>query len=263
MPLDVDRLRNSDIAAVVSADAFRAAVLLWCASWHQIPPGSLPKTDEVLSNLAGFGRDLKRFRKVKAEALHGFQAHPDLDRYYHPVIDHYAFEAAKKSDAWRGRMEKVRAGKTAKQAGSVTEPVTPAATTDVTADATTPATSVKGTVREVEERKGRKKDSESTVRSETSKQASVDVGDSDSDAERRALVAYADEKLGPESVNLAMTYARQTSFAEAKLAIDLSMTKPEPIKYLWGFVRNQRRIERGIAPATAPEKPKPDWERTF
>ena len=32
MPLDVVRLRDSDLAATESAEAFRSAVLLWCAS---------------------------------------------------------------------------------------------------------------------------------------------------------------------------------------------------------------------------------------
>lgn len=85
MPLDVVRLRDSDLAALESAEAFRAAVLLWCASWHQIPAASLPNDDRVLANLAGFGRVVKEWVKLKNGALRGWILCDD-GRLYHPVI---------------------------------------------------------------------------------------------------------------------------------------------------------------------------------
>lgn len=41
MPLDVVRFRDSDFTAITDGEAFKAGVLLWCASWHQVPAGSL------------------------------------------------------------------------------------------------------------------------------------------------------------------------------------------------------------------------------
>jgi hypothetical protein len=95
MPLDVVRLRDSDIAVVASGDEFRAAVMLWCAAWHQLPAASLPNDERLLGNLAGFGRDLKGWRAVSDMALRGFILCSD-DRFYHPVIADKAIEAGTK-----------------------------------------------------------------------------------------------------------------------------------------------------------------------
>lgn len=73
MPLDVARLRDSDLAIEATGDEFRAAVLLWCASWGQVPAGSLPNSDTALATYAGYGRgDIKGWRKVREGALRGF-----------------------------------------------------------------------------------------------------------------------------------------------------------------------------------------------
>lgn len=98
MPLDTVRLRDSDFAALTDAEAFRAGILLWCASWHQVPAGSLPDDDRVLANLAGYGRVVKEWQKVRAEALHGWILCSD-GRYYHPVICEKAMES------WQGKLK--------------------------------------------------------------------------------------------------------------------------------------------------------------
>lgn len=92
MPLDVVRLRDSDLAAMSSAEGFRAAVLLWCASWHQVPASSLPTDDRILAKLAGFGRDIEKWADAKADALRGFIKCSD-GRFYHPIIADKAIEA--------------------------------------------------------------------------------------------------------------------------------------------------------------------------
>ena len=56
MPLDVQRLRDSDLASDETPEACWAAVLLWCASWHQVPAASLPDDDKALAQYAGYGR---------------------------------------------------------------------------------------------------------------------------------------------------------------------------------------------------------------
>lgn len=110
MELDVRSLRDSKFAATVEAEAFRAGVLLWCASWHQIPAGSLPDDDVELANLAGYGRVVKEWRKVRAEALYGFIKCTD-GRLYHDVIARKAasaFEAKRRYayDKFRDRIRK-------------------------------------------------------------------------------------------------------------------------------------------------------------
>lgn len=96
MPLDVVRLRLSELAASATGDEFRAAVLLWCASWHQVPASSLPSSDTQLAGLAGMGRDWSGWQTVKAMAMHGFVLCAD-GRFYHPVV------AEKALIAWAGR----------------------------------------------------------------------------------------------------------------------------------------------------------------
>lgn len=114
MPLDVARLRDSDLSVLASGDAFRAAVLLWCAAWHQVPAGSLPKEDRLLANYAGYGRDLKGWASVRTDAMHGFIECTD-GRYYHPVVSAKAIEADeqrnKKRDRTAAATEARRGGK--------------------------------------------------------------------------------------------------------------------------------------------------------
>lgn len=98
MPLDVRRFRDSRIVAVRSAEEVLAAVLLWSASWHQIPASSVPDDDIELAQLAGYGRAVKEWRKVRDGAFHGWICCSD-GRWYHPVV------AEKAAEAWNGRIE--------------------------------------------------------------------------------------------------------------------------------------------------------------
>lgn len=97
MPLDVVRLRDSTLAIKATGEEFRAAVLLWCASWHQTPAGSLPDDDAELATFAGFGRVVKEFKKIKVGAMRGWVKCAD-GRLYHPVI------AEKVTEAWNGKL---------------------------------------------------------------------------------------------------------------------------------------------------------------
>jgi hypothetical protein len=109
MPLDVVRLRDSDIAALATGDEFRAAVMLWCASWHQEPAASLPNDEIVLSRLAGYGRVVKEWRTVRQGALRGWVLCSD-NRLYHPVIAEKANEAwrSKQRHAWSKECDRLR-----------------------------------------------------------------------------------------------------------------------------------------------------------
>lgn len=98
MPLDVRRLRDSRLIATRKPEEVVAAILLWSASWHQQPASSLPDDDAELSQLAGYGRAVKEFRRIKDGALHGLIRCSD-GRLYHPVV------AEKAVDAWNSRLE--------------------------------------------------------------------------------------------------------------------------------------------------------------
>lgn len=97
MELDVRRLRDSRFGAEVSGDAFRAGVMLWCAAWHQVPCGSVPDDDIELANLAGYGRFVKEWRKVRVQALQGFVKCSD-GRLYHEVV------SEKANAAWTSKL---------------------------------------------------------------------------------------------------------------------------------------------------------------
>lgn len=99
MPLEVARLRDSEAAVILTGDEFRAAVLLWCAAWYQLPAASLPMDDRLLANLAGYGRDLSAWKMIKAGALRGFVECSD-GRLYHPVI------AVKAVEAWEKKWDR-------------------------------------------------------------------------------------------------------------------------------------------------------------
>lgn len=98
MPLDVLRLKASGIAEVEDPEAFRAAVLLWCTAWHQVPAASLANDDRELAKHAGLPRQLDRWRALKADALRGFVQCSD-GRIYHRLI------AGKALEAWIERLQ--------------------------------------------------------------------------------------------------------------------------------------------------------------
>ena len=92
MPMYVQALLNSGFNAMLDDTAWRAGVTLWLKAWHQVPAASLPDGDEDLCALAGLGRDVKRWRKVRDKALRGWMACDD-GRLYHPLIAEAALEA--------------------------------------------------------------------------------------------------------------------------------------------------------------------------
>ncbi len=111
MPLDVLRLRDSDLAALATGDEFKAAVLLWCVAWHQVPAGSLPDDDRLLARYSGAGSGWK---KVREEALRGFVTCFD-GRLYHPVISLKAREAWESKLAQRARTKAATEAREAKR----------------------------------------------------------------------------------------------------------------------------------------------------
>jgi len=66
--------------------------LWWMKAWHQVPAGSLPNDDASLCHLAGLGRDVKTWKKIRADALRGFSLCDD-GRLYHAFLCKMALEA--------------------------------------------------------------------------------------------------------------------------------------------------------------------------
>lgn len=97
MPLDVVRFAQSDLVALEDPAAVLANILLWGASWHSLPAGSLTDDDRVLARLAGYGRGISEWERVRSGALRGWIKCSD-GRLYHPVV------AEKALDAWMGKL---------------------------------------------------------------------------------------------------------------------------------------------------------------
>ena len=90
IPIDVRRLRDSDFCALANGWEFKAGIMLYLASWHQVPAASLPDEDEALRVLSKVG---KHWRRSKSVALRGWINCSD-GRLYHPFIAKLA------NDAW-------------------------------------------------------------------------------------------------------------------------------------------------------------------
>jgi hypothetical protein len=110
MPLHGHRLFGSDFNALCSDAEWRAGVTLWWAAWNQVPAASLPDDDTALCRLADLGRDVRSWRKLRANALHGFVLCSD-GRLYHQVLARLAIEAWDRRVRDRDRKAKWRAGK--------------------------------------------------------------------------------------------------------------------------------------------------------
>ncbi|MCE3262637.1 MAG: hypothetical protein K0R43_1716 [Pseudoduganella sp.] len=112
MPLDVGRLRDSDLAADETPEACWAAVLLWAASWHQVPAASIPDSDVWIAKQAGYaqrGKIDRGWAQVRDGALRGWVKCAD-GRLYHPVVAEKAREAwqAKLAQRWRSECARIK-----------------------------------------------------------------------------------------------------------------------------------------------------------
>lgn len=110
MPLYGGRLFGSDFDAHATDAEWRAALQLWWAAWNQVPAASLPDDDVALCRLAGLGRDVKAWRKVKSRALYGFALCTD-GRLYHRALAAFAIESWQRRLKDRERKAKYRAQK--------------------------------------------------------------------------------------------------------------------------------------------------------
>ena len=109
MPLHGHRLFGSTFNANCSDAEWRAGVTLWWAAWNQVPAASLPDDDTALCRLADLGRDVKGWKKLRMNALHGFVLCSD-GRLYHKVLAELAIEAWNRRLKERARKDRWRYG---------------------------------------------------------------------------------------------------------------------------------------------------------
>ena len=98
MPLDIDRLLDSDFNANASDAEWRTAITLWCKSFRRVPAGSLPAENNKLAQLAGLGRNITKFGRLRGSALRGWYECDD-GLLYHRVV------AEKVLEAWIERLK--------------------------------------------------------------------------------------------------------------------------------------------------------------
>ena len=124
MPLEVDALRDSDLRRRSSGAEFKAAILLWCAAWHQQPCGSLPDDDVELADFAGVGTGktaVRAWLKLRPMALRGWFKASD-ERLYHAKISEKALMAWRSKLAQRERTCKARVASLVKQLEKESDP---------------------------------------------------------------------------------------------------------------------------------------------
>ena len=84
--LDIVSLQNSEFIHTANPAEFMAGFLLWTRSFHQVPAGSLPNNEAVLSKLAGgYNYQSASWKKIRTMALHGWALCSD-NRLYHPMV---------------------------------------------------------------------------------------------------------------------------------------------------------------------------------
>lgn len=107
MPLYGHKLFGSNFNAICNDAEWRAGVTLWWAAWNQVPAGSLPNDDAALCRLADLGKDVKGWKKIKGNALHGFVLCND-GRLYNGMLCALAAEAWERRMSERDRKRKWR-----------------------------------------------------------------------------------------------------------------------------------------------------------
>lgn len=109
MPLHGDTLLDSDTWLECEAEEKVAALTLWWKAWHQLPAGSLPNNDKLLSAFAGYGVAVKQWISVKPNAMRNWVLCSD-GRYYHRFLAKRVAESwlQKLSGLWLKECERLR-----------------------------------------------------------------------------------------------------------------------------------------------------------
>lgn len=134
MPLDVQRLLDSELFITSTGDEFKAAVALWCKAWMQVPASSLPDDERTLAFYSGAG---SKWTRVRAMAMRGWFKAAD-GRLYHHVV------AEKALDAWKSRLNQQERTRAAREKRGSNRAHTPTVTESVTENVTLDDVASKG-----------------------------------------------------------------------------------------------------------------------
>jgi len=297
MPLDVARLRDSDMAAYESPEACWAAVLLWSAAWHQVPAASLPDDDRFLAKAAGYGRVVKEWMNVREGALHGWIKCDD-GRLYHPVVAQKAMESwrAKLHHAWKKECDRIRKANKQRESegkpplplpqepgtssapvpkessGIPAESVPDSDGTDYSDDGNPPENSLKG--QGEGQGQGEYKKPESS-----SPQASTDAHEASADddgrtpplpSNRNVQIALLLRAQGIQATSqnpvICVTWAQNPRVTDEVLNIAVAKAKaakgdkPIPLGYLFPIVEQELQAQDAPPPDPAQQKPRESWE---
>lgn len=112
MGLDVARLRSSELVVDQPPEICWAALMLWCAAWHEVPAGSVPNNDRWLADKAGYvsrGQIDVSWGQIRDSVLRGFVECSD-GRLYHKVTCEIALDAwsSKLRQRWVSECARVR-----------------------------------------------------------------------------------------------------------------------------------------------------------
>lgn len=112
MGLDVARLKGSELVVNETPEVCWAALLLWCASWHEVPAGSVPKNERWLADKAGYlsrGQIDLSWGQIRDAVLRGFVECSD-GRLYHKVTCEVVLDAwaSKQRQRWISECARIR-----------------------------------------------------------------------------------------------------------------------------------------------------------
>lgn len=112
MGLDVARLRGSELVVDQPPEICWAALMLWCAAWHEVPAGSVPNNERWLADKAGYvsrGQIDLSWGQIREGVLRGFVECSD-GRLYHTVTCEIALDAwaSKQRQRWISECARIR-----------------------------------------------------------------------------------------------------------------------------------------------------------
>jgi uncharacterized phage protein (TIGR02220 family) len=121
--IDLQQVQQSDTWALASAEIRPWLLMLWVASWQQVPCGSLPSDDRVIA--ARLGMPFESFNGAKGVLMRGWWLASD-GRLYHRTITERVIAMLDRKKVERDRQAAYRASmKARKSAADTVDSVTP------------------------------------------------------------------------------------------------------------------------------------------
>lgn len=106
LPLDYERIEQSDTWAIASPEQRPWLLMLWLTAWRQVPVASLPEKDLLIA--ARIGMPLEQFIQWKEILLSGWELATD-GRLYHKTLTEHVLGMSEKRVKDRERVAEYRA----------------------------------------------------------------------------------------------------------------------------------------------------------